>query len=192
MTVSNIADELNANINVKAMFDKYGHAIAEGMTCPVCGKHQKYLTPGGYCSYECFMKDCVNKAMSYLQTPNDKYKWFTEKITLISRVLDQTSLMLNMIVIIPDLLKSLVKLPDRYKDYVNVKINECFCALRMSVDNLLIKKNNYIKSLLSKVDLGFIPSPLLLLFQPLQTIQAAIDVLRSAFEATYTGIIKAL
>jgi len=58
----------------KAAFDKLGHALRNGIICPVCGHRVKYLLPGGYCSTECMLKDVKNKVMASLLAPNDKYK----------------------------------------------------------------------------------------------------------------------
>lgn len=184
--------DINVEMQIKSAFDKYGHAIANGMTCPVCGKKLKYVYPSGYCSGACFLKDVTDKVAPFLMSPNDKYAQLFEILDTIALILDKITLILNAIMSIPDILAEITEIPQRYKDYVNQKINEGFCLLQVKMNELLIKKNDAIKKLFSKAKLGVITKPIAKIFSAIEAVQAGIDSAKKTFEETYSIIITAL
>lgn len=191
--VEEITDEdgtvsINAMAYMKAAFDKYGHAYREGMTCPICGKKVKYLPPGGYCSVECMLKAAKDKSLAFLRTPNDKYKWFQELIVQLCAILDQTTLMINAIVMIPDIVKELAKLPDEYKQYVQNKIAEGFAELQELIQKAIIYKNELLGKILKPVNFGVISKPVAAAMGTIQTVQSSLEVTQEAFQMAFDSV----
>ena len=46
---------LQAVVNVKSAFDRYGQAIKRGCKCPVCGRNVPFMPVQGFCSIDCFI-----------------------------------------------------------------------------------------------------------------------------------------
>lgn len=125
---------------------------------------------GGYCSVECMIKDISAKATGYLTKPNEKYKEYYEVIDNVKSILDMLSLTINAIVLIPNIIKELAVVPDEYKQYVILKINEAFCDLEILIQKFLEKKNELLRKLLDKAKLGVITKPLSYILVGLDTI----------------------
>ena len=176
---------INAELYIKSAFDKYGHAIREGMICPVCGKKQRFLPPGGYCSLECMLKDVNNKVTSFLLKGNDKYKEEKQILSTLIKLLNQMSLIINAITLIPNIIKDLGKLPQEYKDFVLMKINEGFCELQKMIQQLMILKNKLLTKLLKAISLGWISKPIQAIATAIQAIQEALKVTQEAFDTAY-------
>lgn len=179
---------INAMVYMKAAFDMYGHAYREGMTCPVCGKKARYLPPGGYCSIECMLKSAKDKSIAFLRTPNDKYKWFQELIAQLCAILDQTTLIINAIVMIPDIVKELAKLPDEYKQYVQNKIAEGFAELQELIQKALIYKNELLGKILKPINFGIIAKPVAAAMGSIQAIQNSLEVAQQAFQLAFDAV----
>lgn len=184
--------KLDAQVYIKSEFDKFGHSIATGMTCPVCGKKIKYLYPTGYCSGECFLKDMSKKVASFLLSPDDKYKDLEEYINTIAAILDQITLIMNAIMGIPDILTEMIDIPQKYKDYVNAKINEGFCMLQVKINELMIKKNKLITKILRGAQFGVIMEPIAAVFSAIKVVEEGIKVAKDSFEEAYAIVINAL
>lgn len=179
---------VNAMVYMKAAFDMYGHAYREGMTCPVCGKKLKYLPPGGYCSPACMLKAAKDKSLAFLRSPNNKYKWFQNLIAQLCAILDQTTLMINAIVMIPDIVKELASLPEEYKQYVQNKIAEGFAELQELIQKAMVYKNELLGKILKPINFGVIPKPVAMSIGPVQDIQESLEAVQHAFDIVFSAI----
>ena len=172
---------INAMIYMKAAFDMYGHAYREGMTCPVCGKRARFLPPGGYCSVDCLLKDVKNKSLAFLQSPNDKYAWLYDIVDQLSAILDLTNMLLNSIVLIPDIIKDLSQLPDEWKQYVQNKIAEGFVDLQEILQHAMVHKNELLQKLLKPINFGIIAKPVAMAISTIDTIRSSLEIYQDAF-----------
>lgn len=179
---------INAMVYMKAAFDMYGHAYREGMVCPVCGKKARYLPPGGYCSPECLLKAVKDKAIAFLQSPNDKYAWLQEIIDQLCAVLDLVNLTINAIVLIPDIIRDLAKLPEEWKQFVKNKIAEGFTELQELIQKAMVKKNELLEKILKPINFGIIAKPIAMAMQAIEVIRAALQVAQEAFNLVYDVI----
>lgn len=179
---------VNAMVYMKAAFDMYGHAYREGMMCPVCGKKARYLPPGGYCSVECLMKDAKDKALAFLLSPNIKYKWLYEIVDQICAILDQSTLILNAIVMIPDIIRELATLPDDWKEYAYKKITEGFATLQELIEEAMKKKNELLKRALDKMSFGSIAKPIAMAFAAIDAIKQSIEIAKEALDIAVSTI----
>lgn len=176
---------VNAMVYMKAAFDMYGHAYRSGMTCPVCGKKARFLPPGGYCSPACMLKAAKDKSIAFLRSPNDKYKWFQELINQLCAILDQTTLIINAIVMIPDIIKELAKLPDEYKQYVQNKIAEGFAELQELIQKAMVYKNELLAKILKPIKFGVIAKPIAAAIGAIQVIQITLEIAQAAFQMIF-------
>lgn len=176
---------VNAMVYMKAAFDMYGHAYRTGMTCPVCGKKARFLPPGGYCSPACMLKAAKDKSIAFLRSPNDKYKWFQELINQLCAILDQTTLIINAIVMIPDIIKELAKLPDEYKQYVQNKIAEGFAELQELIQKAMVYKNELLAKILKPIKFGIIAKPIAAAMGAIQVIQITLEIAQEAFQMIF-------
>lgn len=183
---------IDATLVAKHAFDKFGRAIARGMTCPICGRKIKNLGMGGYCSAECVLKDAKNKVASYLLSPNDKYKDFQKCIEDLEKILDQTILLINAVAMIPDILSELASFPIAYREFVQQKITEGFCELRMLIAEAMIKKNELLKQIMRSAALGIVIKPIAFMFATIQSVQNAMIIAQEAFDKAYGIAMQAI
>ena len=183
---------INTELVIHSAFDKFGHAIRHGQTCPVCGKRVKFLQPGGFCSYECVLKYAATNLVSFILQPNDYYKDFQDDINRVIAVLDFISLVLNALMGIPNLLKDMATLPPKYKNYVMMQINIGFCFLQECITKLMIKKNKLLLKILSPIKMGVIAKPLAAIGGAIDAINMAIKAAVEAFNYGYDIAMKAL
>lgn len=179
---------VNAMVYMKAAFDMYGHAYREGMVCPICGKKARYLPPGGYCSIECLLKDVKDKSIAFLKSPNDKYAWLQEIIDQLCAVLDLVNLTINAIVLIPDIIRELAKLPEEWKQFVHNKIAEGFTELQELIQKAMVKKNELLEKMLKPINFGIIAKPIAMAMQAIDVVRSALDVAQEAFYLAYDVI----
>jgi hypothetical protein len=118
-----------------------------------------------------------------------------KKIDMVRKILNYTDLTLNIITKIPDVLASIVKLPDAYREYATAKINIIFVELKKIINLLMIKKNEIIISLLRKIKFGCIDDKLKPLFEVINKIIDLANALREqmnrALDVAMQAIIKA-
>ena len=179
---------INAMVYMKAAFDMYGHAYREGMACPVCGKKARFLPLGGYCSPMCMLKAAKDKSLAFLRSPNDKYKWFQDLIAQLCAILDQTTLMINAIVMIPDIVKELASLPEEYKQYVQNKIAEGFAELQELIQKAMVYKNELLGKILKPINFGIIAKPVAAAMGAIQTVQQSLEVSQEAFQLAFDAV----
>lgn len=181
---------IDATIVAKHAFDKFGRAIATGMKCPVCGRKIKNLGMGGYCSTECVLTDAKNKVMSYLLQPNDKYKDFQDCITELEKLLDQTTLLINAVAMIPDILRELTSFPIEYREFIKQKITEGFCDLRHLIAKAMIRKNELLRKMMQPIKLGWVSKPIAAVFTGIQAVQNAMITAQDTFNTAYSESMK--
>ena len=179
------APSINAMVYMKAAFDMYGHAYREGMACPICGKKARYLPPGGYCSVECLLKAAKDKSLAFLMSPNDKYAWLQEIINQLCAVLDLTNLLINTIVLIPDIIRELAQLPEEYKQYVKNKIAEGFAELQELIQKAMVKKNELLEKILKPINFGIIAKPVAMAMSAIEVVRNSIQVAQEAFNMAF-------
>lgn len=183
---------IEGNVNIRSAFDSYGHAFINGIECPICGNRYKYLKVGGYCSTQCALKSISNKAVYFLLSPNERYKKFDRILDGLISILDQTTLVLNALMAIPNILVELAEIPQEYKDYIQKKINLGFCYLQECVQTLMMKFNEKLKQLLKPIKLGWISKPISYVFTAINAIVSAMEIAQKAFDAIYNTLIKTL
>lgn len=179
---------INAMVYMKAAFDMYGHAYRTGMTCPICGKKARYLPPGGYCSVQCLLKAVKDKSIAFLMSPNDKYKWLQDLIAQLCAILDHTTLLINAVVMIPDIIKELAALPEEYKVFVQNKIAEGFAELQELIQKAMVYKNKLLEKLLKPINFGIIAKPVAMAMQVINVIQEALSVAQEAFQLAFDAV----
>lgn len=177
--------EIKAKVYMHAAFDKYGHAYKKGMTCPVCGKHAQFLPPGGYCSVECLFKDAKDKSLAFLKSPNVKYAWLQDVVNQLCAILDLTNILLNCIVMIPDIIKELASLPEEYKVYCRMKIAEGFMDLQELIEKATTKKNEELQKILKPINFGIIAKPVAMAYGAIDAVRQSLDIATLAFNLAY-------
>ena len=181
---------LQAVVNCKAAFDKYGKAIRMGCKCSVCGKHVPYMPVSGFCSLECFITDLTNRVLTHMK--RDSANPINQILDKISSILDYLNLVLNIITELPDMLRDLVYLPDAWKNYCLLSINIIFLNLRMIINKLMIKKNEYIIYLLELIKRGVIDDKIKKIFQPIDTIITLVQTLMTSLQTAFTAALAAI
>lgn len=189
---SDIISNLQASVVINSAFDYAGHAMREGLICPVCHNKVHSLKIGGFCSTECAMKFVMKMAAPFELTPSEAYREFYETLDKITGILDHTSLILNALTGIPNILRDLATIPEPYKSYVQVKINEGFCMLYASIQKLMIKKTELIKKMMKPVKLGFIKKPLKVIFGAVEIILNAMEYAQMAFDMAYMYVYQVI
>lgn len=179
-----------AAVGIVQSVNEFGQFLKKGGTCPVCGKHIDFMPGNGYCSIECAVKDLKNKILSTL---TGEYETETPQIIeKVKNVLSYFNLTLNVVTKIPDLLASIAKLPQEYKDYATAKINLVFLEIKRIINLLLIKKNELIIKLLRRIKFGTIDDKLAPLFaviaQVIKAVNAAKQALETSLAAAYNAI----
>lgn len=187
---------IEAAIGIIASVNDFGHMLMRGSTCPVCGKRVDFMPSNGYCSLKCAGLDLLKKVQETLTGEYQSVSEETEKkINMVKNILNYTNLTLNVIAKLPDILASIARLPQEYKDYATAKINIVFVELKKIINLLMIKKNDIIISLLRKIKLGCIDDKLKPIFEVINKIIDIANALKAkmelAIEAAMKAIIKA-
>lgn len=189
-TFSNGTGQLQTVMNIKAAVDKYGQAIRNGMNCSVCGKNIPYMPVQGFCSIQCFTQDLTTRIMTHMKRDEDSP--ITEILKRVGNVLDFFSLVLNVLLELPELLRNLKLLPDVWRNYLMLYVNIIFVKLRIIINKLMIKKNEYIIYVLKYMQRGLNKPFMQTLFAPIEAVLMAVDKLKMAFETAYSAAMKAL
>ena len=188
--INSSTPQLQSIVNIASAVDKYGKAIKQGMTCPVCGKHVPYMPVQGFCSVECFTKDLTARLLTHLK--RDEANPVNKILDRISKILDFFNLVLNVLTELPDILRNLVSLPDAIKNFVMVYINIIFLKIRMILNKLMIKKNEYIIYILKWMQRGVQTKTMQQMFMPVKAIIVTVRVLHQLFEQGYQIALQAL
>ena len=116
MSVKEIEGGIQGIYNFKKNIDEFGKALKYGSECSVCGKHMDHVPPNSYCSIECFLEDLKKRALAGNTGNND----FTKYINQIRGILNMLTLTLNLVAEFPQKLVDAAKLPDEYRNYVQI------------------------------------------------------------------------
>lgn len=181
---------LQAVVNTKAAFDHYGKAIRTGCKCSVCGKNVPYMPVSGFCSLECFITDLTNRVLTHMK--RDEANPINMILDKVSSILDYLNLVLNIITELPDMLRDLVYLPDAWKNYCLLSINIIFLNLRMIINKLMIKKNEYIIYLLQLIQRGVIDDKIKTVFLPIDTVINLVQTLQYSLQTAMTAALAAI
>ena len=184
-----------AAFNVVRSVNDFGQLMLKGSTCPVCGKHVDFIPSNGYCSLQCAGIDLLRKAKESL---SGEYLSVSEKvqhkIDMVKNILDYVNLTLNVFAKIPDVLSSISRLPEEYKNYAIQKVNIIFLSLKRIINKLLILKNKIIIQLLKRIKFGTIDDKVAAI---LPSINAIINLsnqlkmqLTNALNVAYNAILK--
>lgn len=181
---------IEAAVGMLNAVNDFGHYITSGFTCPICGKHVKFIPSNGFCSLKCAAKHLLNKISACL---TGEYELDTPKvIDQIKNIMEYFNLAFNIVSKIPDLLASVATLPEEYKNYATAKINVIFLDIKKIINQLLIKKNELIVYLLSKIKYGTIDDKMTNLFADIQSVMNTAEALREQFENSLQVAYKAI
>ena len=184
---------IEAAIGIIASVNDFGHMLMRGSTCPVCGKRVDFMPSNGYCSLKCAGLDLLKKVQETLTGEYQSVSEETEKkIKMVKNILDYTNLTLNVIAKLPDILASIARLPQEYKDYATAKINIVFVELKKIINILMIKKNDIIISLLRKIKMGCIDDKLKPIFDVINKIIDIANALKAKMEAAIETAMQAI
>jgi hypothetical protein len=99
---------------------------------------------------------------------------------------------LNILTELPDLIRDKVRLPERYRQFVTLRIDEVFMKLKMIINLISIQKNMLLIQLLKRVKAGDLDKMLENIFQPIKTIMQVIIGIQTAMNAALAVIINLL
>ena len=187
-------DSISAVIEAAQALNSLGRAVMEGHTCMVCGKKVKYMPTNGFCSMECFMQDLttrvLNIAAGIIKNNNeDKDNPVIDALERIEAIMDYLNIVINLIVDLPDLLRELATLPEVYRNFAMLYINIAFITVRMAINTLLIKKNELMIKLLKRVKMGVVSKEIKAMFQPINAIIDAINIVMTAAETAISALL---
>ena len=181
---------IEAAVGLVNAADDFGHYLTRGSICPVCHKRVRFLPSNGFCSLKCAAKYLLDKIAVCL---TGEYELDTETVVdKIKNIMDYFNLVFNVISKIPDLLASVATLPEEYKNYATVKINLIFLEMKKIINLLLIKKNELIVRLLSKIKFGTIDQKLENFLEPIQLVLKTAESLREKLEQSLEQAYKAI
>lgn len=169
--------------------DKFGKEIKNGFTCPVCGKHVKYIPNLGFCSIECYMKRIIENVL------NDwsQLDYETSKlIKKIDKIISMANIAINLILDLPRTIQDLAHIPEIYRNYLLVELNIQFNKLQICINRLIIKKNEYLIKLLSSIKLGTLNKALETVNALIEAIMKTISLVQTAFNTAYTAVYEML
>jgi hypothetical protein len=181
---------INAAVGTLNAVNDFGHYITRGSKCPVCGRYIPFLPSSGYCSLGCAGKDLLRKITSSI---TGEYKLETpEIIDKIRNIMNYLNLSFNVVSKLPDLLASIATLPDEYKIYATAKLNLIFLDIKKTINLLLIKKNELIVHLLSKIKHGTVEEDSANTFTSIGTILSTSSAMREKLEESLSVAYKAI
>lgn len=179
---------INAMVYMNAAFDMYGRAYRQGMVCPICGKKARYLPPGGYCSTKCLLQAAKNKSLAFLMAPNEKYKSLQQTVNQLYGILKHTNLIINALVMIPDIIRELGSFPIEYRNFVQCKIAEGFTDLQCLIQEAMVYKTQLLQKMLKPVMTGVIAKPVATGMQTINLIVQSLQIAQEAFQIAYDTI----
>ena len=95
---------------------------------------------------------------------------------------------LNLITELPELIRDKAKLPQEFRDYITLRIDEMFFRLKYIVNLLMIQKNDLVIELLKKVKFGALDKVLESAFAPIKTVMTTIAGIQQALVAALTAL----
>ena len=95
---------------------------------------------------------------------------------------------LNLITELPELIRDKAKLPQEFRDYITLRIDEMFFRLKYIVNLLMIQKNDLVIELLKKVKFGALDKVLESAFAPIKTVMTTIAGIQQTLVAALTAL----
>ena len=190
VNVSETGSELVANGGQENPdFGKDGVIPTRLYECPECGKKVEMLLKNGYCSKTCAARAKTAKAQQKVTAAGQKTLDVLNQIKQKLALLDAA---LNILTELPDLIRDKVRLPERYRQFVTLRIDEVFMKLKMIINLISIQKNMLLIQLLKRVKAGDLDKMLENIFQPIKTIMQVIIGIQTAMNAALAVIINLL
>jgi hypothetical protein len=115
-----------------------------------------------------------------------------DTIRQVKEKLEMLDVALNLITALPDIIKQKAKLPEVYRDYVTLRIDEIFIKLKCLVNFLTIQKNELLISILRKLKTGALDATMMKIFQPINTILKTVAALQTALNTAVATVMAAL
>lgn len=182
--------QLTADSGEKASkFDADGTIAPRRFTCPYCGKKVDMLLKNGYCSKECATKARLEKARTKVSGAMEKTLDVLEKVKNVLGMLDGA---VNILSQLPEFIRMKARLPEYYREYVTLRIDKIFLMMKRAVNNLMIKKNEYMILILNKVKSGSLDKVLESAFAPIRVIVTTITSVQTALNTVLSSIIALL
>lgn len=186
------ANNLIATVKRASSKDNLGHVKKQGVLCPECQKQLSGTGVGGFCSEKCAMSYAKKQAEPAKVQAKKAYQDIIDIYHQVNGILSHTTLLLNAIATIPNIISELSVLEEPYKSYIQAKINEGYCLLYSCIQKMLIKKAKIIKNLLKKIKFGNIPKPISIIFTSILVLLNSIELAETAFDAAYSAVVKAV
>lgn len=158
-------------------------------TCPECGKRVKALNKNGYCSKGCAAKAKAARVQSGITNAGNKTLEIIDQIQQKLALLDAV---LNLLTELPELIKMKAKLPEEYREYVTLRIDDMFLRIKIIVNLLMIQKNDLLIELMKKIKFGSLDKVLENILQPIKVIMTTIAGIQQALNAALTAIMALL
>ena len=166
-------------------FGSDGTLKTKKFTCPECGKRVDKLLKNGYCSKGCHTKAKLAAAQKSVSNAGEKSLEVLAQIQDKLRLLDAV---LNLITELPELIRDKAKLPQEFRDYITLRIDEMFFRLKYIVNLLMIQKNDLVIELLKKVKFGALDKVLESAFAPIKTVMTTIAGIQQTLVAALTAL----
>lgn len=169
--------------------DKFGREIKNGFTCPVCGKHVKYIPNLGFCSIECYMKRVLQNVMDEWSQLDYETSKLIKKI---DKIVSMANIAINLLLDLPRTIQDLAHIPEIYRNYLLVELDIQFNKLQIVINNLIIKKNEYLIKILEKIKLGTINKALEVINVLIEAIMKTISLVQTTFNTVYATVYEML
>ena len=157
--------------------------------CPECGKKVRQLLKNGYCSKGCAAKAKAAKAQAKVVGAMEST---LDVITQIKTKLALLDAVLNVLTELPEIIRIKAKLPEPFREYVTLRIDDVFMRMKFMVNLLMIQKNDLIIELLKKVKNGQLDKTLESVFTPIRTVMTTAAGIQTALNTALSGIIELL
>ena len=180
---------ITAEVSGTQSFNPDGKVPVTMMECPYCHKKVEKILSNGYCSKTCAMRAKAEKAQKKINAAGEKTLEIIAQVQSMLKLLDMA---LNVLTLIPEILKDIAKLPPEFRDYVIFRIEIMFLHLKKIINNIQIYKNEKIIELMKKIKFGVLDDALAVILAPVQAILQAAVALQQALNTTISSIIALL
>lgn len=134
-SIASITGSIDAGLDAFGIRSKVKHK------CVICGKSFEYLPFDGFCSFECFSKWAMQTLLCTFDSTDSFLTTIFNMIRNLSSLISGT---LNLIGSIPTIIHQVDVYPSMYQDYLKQKVSWLFTFIDIIIDELMIKKNQYI------------------------------------------------
>ena len=147
------------------------------------------MLKNGYCSKGCAAKAKAAKAQAKVVGAMEST---LDVITQIKTKLALLDAVLNVLTELPEIIRIKAKLPEPFREYVTLRIDDVFMRMKFMVNLLMIQKNDLIIELLKKVKNGQLDKTLESVFTPIRTVMTTAAGIQTALNTALSGIIELL